>query len=465
MPGQVAELPAMPGPGPTAKLPAPPTPGRMVRVPTNPASRQFAELPSTTMQGQVAELPATGGGDEEAQQARLILQKMLLNEDELPTEERSVEQIARLYHKLGSLNLQLGSLQQAIRYLSKALQGRKVVRPLPVEDIVESTNLLAKALELNQEYDKARACREWLQREIKSKNVTARPNSRSSSSRLRKDSTAELPQAYSWTTGQGFNVDTTGAFRFEEWDMKMKMSPLHLAVQEENANMVRIMADHSVSLDRGPDVGWPTPLLLAASTRNRDTVSILLDRGARVDIRDRSGRTALHRCQARSGGVQVAELILNKWPELVNDVDSAGKTALYMAVDMANEKMVHFLLDRNADPNKCYLPQGSWATTVLCTPLIAAIDNVATKSSQNIRMVESLLAHGADPELRAGDGRDAFSAAANAGLANKELKTLLNKYETISRKTSLASVDTANSRSSSNTTSTGLSRARFWDRR
>ncbi|CAK7218781.1 hypothetical protein SCUCBS95973_003600 [Sporothrix curviconia] len=204
---------------------------------------------------------------------------------------------------------------------------------------------------------------------------------------------AGLSNAFAWCIEKKFDVDDP-SFRFEVYDSGQNTSPLHLALHEENIELVRQMLAHAVDLEHR-DAKFCTPLLVAAGTRNRETTRLLLERGAKVDVRDMSSQSALHRCQSRSGGVQVAKLLLQylppsglrrrrqssvspggctvmevvappaspaaatPWPlssgdskpHMIDATDSTGRTAFFVAMDNGNYKMARFLLSQGADPD------------------------------------------------------------------------------------------------------------------
>jgi len=105
-------------------------------------------------------------------------------------------------------------------------------------------------------------------------------------------------------------------------------------------------------------------------------------------------------------------------------------------------------------------------------PLIAAIQVVATKSSRKIGIIEDLLCHEADPHLTDANGRNAFQAANNSGLAGSEIKRLLQEHGSSSSRrssdtSSSATIFTRSSNSSDNIPSTSARRVnlmRFWSR-
>ncbi|KAI1490496.1 ankyrin repeat-containing domain protein [Biscogniauxia mediterranea] len=132
----------------------------------------------------------------------------------------------------------------------------------------------------------------------------------------------------------------------------------------------------------------------------------------------------LHRCQSSKGGVNVAEQILSRCPEIIDDYDHLKKTALCTACEKRNVKMVEFLLEKNAQPNV----RGPWGRT----PLRMAIDAVATDGSTRSKkasIVVILLYHRADPWIQDGDGRTPFSAVCNAGFVGDQIIKRLERTQ------------------------------------
>ncbi|KAK7573954.1 hypothetical protein V9T40_011145 [Parthenolecanium corni] len=87
--------------------------------------------------------------------------------------------------------------------------------------------------------------------------------------------------------------------------------PLHRACQENNLDMIRFLVECDSTLINCTNNKGCTPLMLAAASWGSDVrvVHILCENGAKIDICDESGWTALHYA-ASNGKVEVLECIL-----------------------------------------------------------------------------------------------------------------------------------------------------------
>lgn len=339
-------------------------------------------------------------------EGKTTLQRLLEEEVAIDEDKKNPHRRCRLYHKLGALYLKQNSVSQARRMLRRAFEGRKAMHPMPRDLVEHSAELLVKVLQLDQAFDEAHGLGEWIRRELHQEQT---PPSTPPGDGL------SLSKLYQWCQESGMDIES-GTFGFDTLDSHTGMTPLHRAIEEENVDILTDMVLHVAHVDVEDSTG-STPLLLAAATKNKKIVRLLLDRGARPDARDLGGMTALHRCQSQSGGLYTAEMLLAARPGLVDEVDNFSKTALFLACEKGNEKMVRLLLGRGGANANIQGPGQ-------CTPLLVAIEVVA-KSARKIGVVDLLMRHGADPAIPDKHKRTAFDAASNAGLASSEVKRLL----------------------------------------
>ncbi|KAI1741560.1 ankyrin [Xylaria scruposa] len=350
-------------------------------------------------------------------EAEKVLEELLGQSERLGTDD--TDRKWRLYHKLGTLYARQGNFCKSEKFLRNAFMGRSRANPRRKSLVIESAEILIKTLQVLQLIDEARGIQGWLEEEW-----STEPSSNLSSPQLSPrasfNGNGDLSGAYRWSVDQGFDVNNPH-FGFDVCDPGTGNAPIHLAIQHQNFEALQSMLLSNPHVEQLDSMG-AAPIHLAATTRNKRICALLLEKGADVNVVDQKKRSPLHRCQSSSGGVQgveVAKLILDRSPNLIDHIDYIGKTALCMACEQGNENMATFLLERGADPNRGVPGQ--------FIPLISAIDAVAqSRPRATIRLVKLLLEKGADARLRDGSGRTAFDAANNAGLKAGEIKKLLN---------------------------------------
>ena len=123
-----------------------------------------------------------------------------------------------------------------------------------------------------------------------------------------------------------------------------------------------------------------TPLHVAVSTEYPDILSLLLDRGARVDGQDRLGQTPLHRA-ASNGKVEAGKRLLDRGAD-INARDKDRWTPLFHAAFQGHLEFARMLIERRAEIDA--------RDTVGTTPLYRVVQ------TDNFRVVELLLEHRAD---------------------------------------------------------------------
>ncbi|KAL6894766.1 hypothetical protein GGI43DRAFT_132040 [Trichoderma evansii] len=111
--------------------------------------------------------------------------------------------------------------------------------------------------------------------------------------------------------------------------------------------LLRRQKSNSLSPE-GP-IGGQFPLHLAARGGYIGTISLLISRGARLDIKDTYGRTALHYA-AEAGQFEAVTMLLSLGanPFLI---DGEGCNSLHVAASKGQEDIVRVLMERGMDPN------------------------------------------------------------------------------------------------------------------
>lgn len=90
------------------------------------------------------------------------------------------------------------------------------------------------------------------------------------------------------------------------------------------------------------------PLERAVWRGNAEAVKLLLAHNAQKDMSWHDG-SLLH-LAANYGRVEIAEMLLKKWPEMLKDEDHHFNTALHTAAESGYAEMVTFLIDKGIDP-------------------------------------------------------------------------------------------------------------------
>jgi uncharacterized protein len=177
--------------------------------------------------------------------------------------------------------------------------------------------------------------------------------------------------------------------------------------------------------------GCITPLILATRQNDKETVRILLDAGADINLTMADGTSALV-IAIINAHFELASYLLNRGAD-PNLPDGKGMAALYGAVDMRNVMttdvpqakpdnldpldLIKAILDKGADVNArltAKLPyrggtNPTWQSEVGATPFLRAA------YSNDVVVMRLLLAYGADPGITASDKTTPLMAAAGVG--------------------------------------------------
>ncbi len=172
-------------------------------------------------------------------------------------------------------------------------------------------------------------------------------------------------------------------------------------VEASEVNRIRTMIKDSPDLINARDSSQEsdTKLHTAARLGQATVVQFLLENGAEVDARNKSGRTPLHEAAA-TGRRAVVQLLLDRKAD-PNATDRSGNTPGHLAAAEGYKAVLEALLTAGADPNA--------KSTDGMTPLHRA------GAKDRKAVAELLLAKGARVNEPDGSGQTALHLAAGAG--------------------------------------------------
>lgn len=127
----------------------------------------------------------------------------------------------------------------------------------------------------------------------------------------------------------------------DDWLLSAARADQHAAVEQ--------LLDRGASIDSVDGEGWSAPLWIAVIEGHEKAVEILLNNGAKVDVKDDHDQTPLF-WAARGGREAIARLLLKSGAK-VNVVDDLGWTPLMWAARKGSEAVGKLLLDNGADVN------------------------------------------------------------------------------------------------------------------
>ncbi|WP_374699553.1 ankyrin repeat domain-containing protein [Wolbachia endosymbiont (group A) of Limnophora tigrina] len=116
---------------------------------------------------------------------------------------------------------------------------------------------------------------------------------------------------------------------------------LHLAIEKGNEKIVEALLNKGARVDL-KDVYGKAPLHLAIEKGDEKIVKALLNKGASVDLKDVYGKAPLH-LAIEKGDEKIVKALLNKGAS-VNLPDKSGSTPLHLAIRKGDENIVNALL-------------------------------------------------------------------------------------------------------------------------
>lgn len=159
------------------------------------------------------------------------------------------------------------------------------------------------------------------------------------------------------------------------------LSPLQLAAVLTNLKVLELLLQSNADTEKS--AGFATPLYLAASNNNLQSVRCLIEFAADVNKPTTGGSTPLFTA-ARKGHMELCRLLLEYGADTEKAPASTGSTPLIAACARNNIEMVRLLIEADADMN------------ATCTDGATAVFVAAQEN--RIEMIQLLLQKGADKE-------------------------------------------------------------------
>ncbi|KAI9710899.1 MAG: hypothetical protein M1820_002334 [Bogoriella megaspora] len=230
----------------------------------------------------------------------------------------------------------------------------------------------------------------------------------------------------------------------------LKAPAIVRAAQSGSRMEILRLLEQRVDIEQRHEMSGRTALAVAAHCGNEEVVSLLLQRGAQVDVQDSLKRTPLHLAASRDH-FNIVQLLLEDHAS-VDAVGPHGKTALRLAADNGHHDVVELLLQNRArvnardDRNSTALHAASkLGDEMIVRLLIANGADFEAKdgelmtplhyaaSGDHDHVTEALLASKANIESLGKDNMTALSLACSAG-AKQAAQVLLSRKANIKHK-------------------------------
>lgn len=166
---------------------------------------------------------------------------------------------------------------------------------------------------------------------------------------------------------------------------------------------LRLMLKHGARINDTAPGGCTALMEYCDGSPKPEGIRLLLERGADPIPADERGNSALHRIARNVGAAKMMKLLIDRGAD-VNLQNGEGNSPLHLVADSrgcGDEHGAACLLERGANPNLVNAGGD--------TPLMLAV------SSDKQKVVEVLMRHGANRELRDVSGRTAYEIALSKG--------------------------------------------------
>lgn len=181
------------------------------------------------------------------------------------------------------------------------------------------------------------------------------------------------------------------------------------AAMENLQTNVRFLLDSGANPNICTSLGL-TPLM---KTKDENIAKLLLESGAKIDVKDKFGNSVLHWSVWNNGNEKLVELLIKNNAE-VNIQNNTGSSVLHWSILKGSEELVKLLLKNKANVNV--------QTGTGITPLMMA----ANEGYEGI--VRVLLEYGADINLKNVIGQTAAAIASSKGY--KSIENLILSHGT-----------------------------------
>ena len=141
----------------------------------------------------------------------------------------------------------------------------------------------------------------------------------------------------------GVDVDTL--IRYDD----ANSTPLLVASQLGYVNLVELLIDRKANLDFINNNG-DSPLIMAAYKGKKWVVSLLIEAGAKIDIRDRASSATPLMIASYQNYYDIVDMLIDSKAD-INAVDMVGWTSLMSAAAAGNLDIIELLIDSAADVN------------------------------------------------------------------------------------------------------------------
>lgn len=124
---------------------------------------------------------------------------------------------------------------------------------------------------------------------------------------------------------------------------------LSVAVNSNNLELVKLLLQRGAKVNLPTKKGKSVPIHGACNSENPEIVRLLIAHGAKVSSKSADGQTPLHRCQNKA----VAEVLI-KYGASVNAKDANGYTPLHWFAtprEIIDKPTIEYLLSQGADLN------------------------------------------------------------------------------------------------------------------